>query len=94
MTDRGSSSLESVLGSPSIDEIYKLSPYAIKLAKRWVKEWPGKTRELEATGKLVPALKQRAEIEALHEWRERIRAVRDHGDSPSASAGDSAPPPP
>lgn len=92
MSDRGSS-LESVLGSPSVDEIYKLSPYAVKLAKRWVKEWPAKTRELEAAGKLVPALKQRAEAESLSEWRARIRAVRaTPGGDPVGPEGDSAPP--
>jgi hypothetical protein len=69
-------SLESVLDSPSAREIDKLSPYAIRLANKWAQERPGKIRELKAAGKLVTTLKQSAEIEALREWRERVRAVR------------------
>jgi hypothetical protein len=76
MNERKSFSLESVLGLPSIKEINKLSPYAVRLASRWANEWPGKIRELEAAGKLVTTLKQRAEVEALSEWRERVRMVR------------------
>lgn len=68
--------LESVLLAPSIREIEKLSPYAVELANRWAKEAPGKTRELEASGKLLAALKERAENEALLQWRSRVRAVR------------------
>jgi hypothetical protein len=44
MSDRGSFSLESVLRSPSIKEINKLSPYAITLARLWARDWRGKTR--------------------------------------------------
>jgi hypothetical protein len=96
MSDRGPSLLESVLHSPSIKEINELSPYAIKLAKRWAKEWPGKTRELEAAGKLLSALKQRAEVDSLREWRQRIRAVRatPKVDLPPGPEADSGPPSP
>jgi len=76
MSDRKSFFLESVLDSPSAREIDELSPYAIRLANQWAKERPGKIRELKAAGKLVTTLKQSAEIEALREWRERVRAVR------------------
>jgi len=80
MTERGSFSLESVLDSPSIKEINRLSPFAIQLANRWVKESPQKARELLATGKLVAAIKQRAEDEALRQWRSRVRVVRSSSD--------------
>lgn len=83
MTDRGFFSLESVLDSPSIKE--KLSPFAIQLANRWVKESPQKARELLAAGKLVATIKQRAEDEALRQWRSRVRVVRSSGD-PEAPA--------
>ncbi|HXZ54316.1 MAG TPA: hypothetical protein VEH03_02530 [Burkholderiales bacterium] len=86
MSDRSSFPLESVLHSPSINEINKLSPYAVKLAKRWAKERPGETRELEASGKLVEVLKQRAEDESLRQWRSRIRAVRGQGDASPGGA--------
>jgi hypothetical protein len=91
MSDRKSFSLESVLHEPSINEISKLSPYAIRLAKSWAKEWPDKTRELEAAGTLVKTLKQRAEAEALNQWRSRIRAAR--GEQAPAER-ESAPPAP
>ena len=96
MSDRGSFSLESVLPSPSVKEINKLSPYAVKLAKKWAREWPGKTRELEASGKLVAALRQRAEDEALRQWRSRVRGVRaiTMGSVPPEPERDSGPPPP
>ena len=92
MSDQGSSFLESVLKERSVREINKLSPYAVSLALRWAKEWPGKTRELEAAGTLVKTLKQRAETEALNQWRTRIRVVR--GDAPPAPERESAPPAP
>ena len=92
MSDQGSSVLETVLDTPSIREINKLSPYAVELANRWAKEAPGKTRELEATGKLVAALKERAESEALRQWRQRIRIVR--GESALGPEKEAAPPPP
>jgi hypothetical protein len=76
MSDQGSSFLETVLDAPSVREIRKLSPYAVRLANRWAKEAPGRTRELEASGKLLSTLKERAESEALRQWRSRIRAVR------------------
>jgi hypothetical protein len=82
MSDQGSSFLESVLHAPSIKEIKKLSPYAVELADRWAKESPGRTRELEASGKLLAALKERAENEALLQWRSRIRAVRGEKEAP------------
>jgi hypothetical protein len=84
MSDQGSSFLESVLHAPSIKEIEKLSPYAVALANRWAKEAPGRTRELEASGKLLAALKERAENEALLQWRSRIRAVRGETEAPPA----------
>jgi hypothetical protein len=92
MSDQGSSFLESVLLAPSIMEIKKLSPYAVALANRWAKEAPGRTRELEASGKLLAALKERAENEALLQWRSRIRAVR--GDAAPGPDKDAAPPAP
>ena len=92
MSDQGSSFLESVLHTQSIREIEKLSPYAVKLANRWAKEAPGKTRELEASGKLVAALKERSENEALNQWRTRIRVVRA-GKAPSPEKEASPPPP-
>ena len=92
MIDQGSSFLESVLHEPSVKEISKLSPYAIHLANRWAKEWPGKTRELEAAGTLVNTLKQRAEVEALKQWRSRVRAVR--GDPAPGPDKEAAPPAP
>jgi len=84
MSDQGSSSLESVLRAPSVKEIRKLSPYAVQLANRWVKEAPARTRELEASGKLLSALKERAENEALLQWRSRVRAVRGEQEAPPA----------
>jgi len=90
MSDQGSSLLESVLRARSVKEINKLSPYAVRLATRWAKEWPGKTRELEAAGTLLNTLKQRAEAEALNQWRSRIRVVR--GDA--APENEPAPPAP
>jgi hypothetical protein len=90
MSDRGSSFLETVLHAPSIREISKLSPYAVELAKRWAKEAPGKTRELEASGKLLSTLKERAENEALRQWRTRLRAVR--GDKAPGAEKEAAPP--
>jgi phosphopantetheinyl transferase (holo-ACP synthase) len=84
MSDQGSSFLESVLKERSIKEIRKLSPYAVQLANRWAKEAPGKTRELEATGKLLASLKERAESEALLQWRSRMRAVRGEKEAPPA----------
>jgi len=96
MSDRASVSFESVLDSPSINEINKLSPYAIQLAERWVRDWPGKTRELVASGKFISALKQRAEVDSLREWRQRIRAVRTtpKSDLPPGPEADSGPPSP
>ena len=85
MSDRSSFSLESVLHSPSINEINKLSPYAVRLARRWAKERPGETRELEASGKLVEVLKERAEEESLRQWRSRVRAVRGEDASPGGA---------
>jgi hypothetical protein len=82
MSDQGSSFLESVLKERSVREIKKLSPYAVELANRWAKEAPGATRELEASGKLIGALKERAENEALLQWRSRIRAVRGQKEAP------------
>ena len=82
MSDQGPSFLESVLGAPSVREIKMLSPYAVQLANRWAKEAPGRTRELEASGKLLSTLKERAENEALLQWRSRMRAVR--GDKAAA----------
>ena len=90
MSDQGPSFLETVLNTPSVKEIKKLSPYAISLAQRWAKEWPDKTRELEAAGKLVKTLKQRAEVEALSEWRARVRAVR--GDKTPGAKREASPP--
>ena len=92
MNDQGSSLLESVLHTRSIREIEKLSPYAVNLANRWAKEAPGRTRELEASGKLVATLKERAENEALLQWRSRIRIVRG-GTAPSPEKEASPPPP-
>jgi len=92
MSDQGSSFLESVLKERSVREINKLSPYAVRLAQRWAKEWPGKTLELEAAGTLVKTLKQRAETEALNQWRTRIRVVR--GDAQPSPERESAPPAP
>jgi hypothetical protein len=66
---------ESVLTPKSANEIKSLSPYAIDLARRWVKEWPEKARQLEAAGKLISALKIHAEKEALQQWRSRIRKL-------------------
>jgi hypothetical protein len=66
---------ESVLKAASVSEIKKLSPYAIELARRWVKDWPEKARQLEAAGKLIPALKQHAEEESLQQWRSRVRSL-------------------
>jgi hypothetical protein len=91
MSDQGSAFLESVLKKRSVMEINKLGPYAVRLADRWAKEWPGKTRELEAAGTLVKTLKQRAEAEALNQWRSRIRAVRGETPGPDKEA---APPTP
>jgi len=90
MSDQGFSFLESVLDEPIVKEIHKLSPYAVKLATRWAKESPAKTRELEASGKLVSTLKERAESEALRQWRARIRVVRGE----SAGSEKEAPPAP
>jgi hypothetical protein len=87
MSDQGSAFLETVLDAPSVREIQKLSPYAVRLAARWAKESPGKTRELEASGKLVDVLKQRADDESLLQWRQRIRAVRgDKAPAPEKEA--------
>ncbi len=94
MSERGSFSLESVLDPSSVKEINKLSPHAIRLARKWAKEWPGKTRELDAAGKLVTELKHSAEAEALQEWRERIRLVRAKRVVDSVPALDSPPPSP
>ena len=85
MSDQGSSFLESVLRARSVREIKQLSPYAVQLANRWAKEAPGKTRELEASGKLLSALKERAENEALMQWRSRVRAVRGEKEAPPAA---------
>jgi len=90
MSDRGSSFLETVLDAPSISEISKLGPYAVELANRWAKEAPGKTRELKASGKLLPTLKERAESEALRQWRTRLRAVR--GDEAPGAEKEAVPP--
>lgn len=76
MSDQGSSFLETVLDAPSIREIQKLSPYAIRLANRLAKEAPAEARQLRASGKLLSTLKERAEIESLLQWRSRMRAVR------------------
>lgn len=84
MSDQGSSFLKSVLHTQSIREIEKLSPYAVELANRLAKEAPGRARELEASGKLVATLKERAENEALLQWRSRIRAVRGQKEAPPA----------
>ena len=48
MSDQGHAFLETVLKARSVKEINELSPYAIRLAQRWAKESPGKTRELES----------------------------------------------
>ena len=90
MSEQGFPFLETVLDAPSVREIKKLSPYAVQLANRWAKEAPGKTRELEASGKLLSTLKERSENEALRQWRSRIRAVR--GDLPPIPEKDAAPP--
>jgi hypothetical protein len=62
-----------VLTRSSANEIRKLSPQAIDLARRWVREWPDKARQLESAGKLITALKLHAEEESLQQWRARIR---------------------
>jgi len=92
MSEQGSSFLETVLKERSIREINKLSPYAVHLANRWAKDWPGKTRELEAAGTLVKTLRQRAEAEALNQWRSRVRVVR--GDDVPGSDREAPPPAP
>jgi hypothetical protein len=79
-----------VLDAPSVREIQKLSPYAVRLANRWAKDAPGKTRELKASGKLVSTLRERAESEALLQWRSRMRAVR--GEETPGSEKETAPP--
>ena len=76
MNDQGSSFLETVLDVPSVREIQKLSPYAVRLANRLAKEAPAETRQLRASGKLLSTLKERAENESLLQWRSRMRAVR------------------
>jgi hypothetical protein len=90
MSDQGSSFLETVLDAPSIREIQKLSPYAVRLANRLAKEAPAETRRLRASGKLLATLKERAENESLLQWRSRMLAVRGG----KAPAPDSAPPAP
>ena len=94
MSELGSVSFESVLDSPSVKEIKKLSPYAIQLANRWVRDWPGRTRELQAAGKLIAALKERAEVESLREWRSRVSRFRADpaGDATPGPERDSGPP--
>ena len=77
-------SLESILNVPSVKEINELSPYAIRLANRWVREWPRKARELEAAGTLVSTLKQHAEEESLRQWRMRIQAARANPETDSS----------
>ena len=75
MINRRGFSFESVLTSASANEIKKLSPYAIELARRWVTEWPSETRKLEAAGKLIRALKVHADDESLQQWRSRVRSL-------------------
>ena len=82
MSKREYFSLESVLNLPSVREINELSPYAVQLASRWVREQPREARELEAAGTLVSTLKQRAEDESLRQWRMRVRAARDRAPAP------------
>ena len=83
MMNRRSFSFEPVLTRTTANEIKKLSPYAIDLARRWVKEWPEKARQLEASGKLISALKMHAEDESLRQWRTQIRSL--NRPSPPAS---------
>ena len=75
MINRRGFNFETVLTPESAREIKKLSPYAIDLARRWIKEWPEKARQLEAAGKLISALKVHAEQESLQQWRSRIRGL-------------------
>jgi predicted TPR repeat methyltransferase len=76
MINRRNFSFEPVLTRATANEIKSLSPYAIDLARRWVKDWPEKARQLEASGKLINALKVHAEDESLHQWRAQIRSLK------------------
>jgi hypothetical protein len=78
MINRRGFHFESVLTPTSAKEIKKLSPYAIELARRWVKERPRETRQLEASGKLISALKVHAEDESLQQWRSRVHGLTPH----------------
>jgi len=51
-----------------------------------VKEAPARTRELEASGKLLSALKERAENEALLQWRSRYARCAAAGSAAGALA--------
>ena len=45
-------------------QIEAMGVYASQIADRWAGGWPQQTRALESAGKLLPALKKRAEREA------------------------------
>jgi hypothetical protein len=94
MINRRAFSFEPVLTRATANEIRRLSPYAIDLARRWVKEWPEKARQLEAAGKLINALKVHAEDESLRQWRLRIRGLGRTASGRDASVQGEQPAPP
>ena len=96
MINRRSFSFEPVLMRATANQIGRLSPYAIDLARRWVKDWPEKARQLEASGKLLNALKVHAENESLRQWRTQVRSLKlgELGSGAPARADRSSPPAP
>ena len=53
-----------ILKPQTEEEIEKLGPFAERVAERWVSGWKKRTLALEASGELLPYLKERAEREA------------------------------
>jgi hypothetical protein len=94
MPNRRGFSFEPVLRHATAREIERLSPYAINLARRWVEEWPEKTRQLEAAGKLISALKTNAESESLRQWRQRYRGLTEAAPGTHANVQPEHPSPP
>lgn len=82
MINRRSFSFEPVLTRATANEIKRLSPYAIDLARRWVKDWPEKARQLESSGKLINALKVHADDESLRQWRTQVRSLQRGATAP------------
>jgi hypothetical protein len=87
--------LERILRPKTIREIGKLPPHVERLAQRWAQQWPEETRDLESSGKLLAVLEQKAEEEALLQWRGRVRGkLRASPDGETTPLPEFAPPPP